>query len=1750
MDTNQIYIENIGVGLIDINNLYKLDLKNNEYLVVGQRNNITPENTLDTEYNMIVNNNGVGINATRREMRDTNAGLLVNNNIICKGKIITKNIEFENFTLDSNITNDNLVNLVNSVNSNLLFYSGYANNYNKVIYTPSYLSIGNYASTYSNFHPLKISDSPNGFTSNIQFAIYNNINNDFEPSKFCFGMLGYNQYTPANIFTTYGMPLEFHISKHSTQLNDLYSNGLGLPEYKETCNYPQMSIDINKTVNINKNICDIDLNHNNKIIKPNLYVNGILYASNIFMYDYFLNSNLHLDNIYIRKNGLTIDANQIKGGEFNKAEFTFNSNIFIGKDTSNYLLTVNSSAIIKDTLKTDNLIACKTIINGEATFNKTTYFNNVSIFNDDISINRSLNISNDLFINGYRVNTSNLEYATNGLNFDYGCNLNISGRLGTGIYSIDDYEHQLNIIKRKHERFEIYMNDLSGITVDSSKVYIGHSTLNNLNGNIDNSLIFLTQKNIRWHNIYFYPGKDKDGCHGFKTLTPTLAIMENNRIGINTNLPNRTLDIIGDICSFDYYIKKNNFEYKINPIYFDNNISILKVNNLNINLNDNQIYNNYKTINLTGGINSYDGYFQNNFKLSSFYDYPNFNISSIFNNIGIGVIQTNNNYPIPLQIRNTNTNLFNNTIIRLYRGVRGGGFNNDSLYTGIDFCDYDMPVPIFNRNNYKWFIYKNHKGKDNIPGVFQIGYTDNSVNPTHSCMNFYYNDINKKYFIDINNPQVDFNYNKNTTVSIKGNVDIQGNLNLIGENSTYNINGIIVGSFSNPVIMQQIQRTHNNIYSDKLNDVSIIANKSAFLVNKSAIFGFYKDDWIFSKINNSEIDINNSPIFIYNNKDYLNETIPPVITKFYNKSFKNYTARPDIAIIELGILTDDSDYGSIKNKVHISVKGYDDKTIFDINANDNKPFFTCINKGDKNQINFGNKSFYSSTTIENPDTAININDDFDYLLKLNNNSKPVKIGFINNFDNNWDFSFNNSFNLSYNSNSFFTISSNANFIFNNYNFHSNNNSSFNFNSSLNKTCSEFTNFYFNDYSTSSNSFETTGYIANPFSNLIYYTNDFHSDNYDDNFDFNISKFIYKINDSNLPNFDINNNNLINYNINNCNFSFNNFKLLNFNFNIHNIISDFKYLDDISFNNNLISIIPSLKSYNPNLSAFIKTSNIIPFNYNINGIILNLNYKIPKTKDSDQLQINSIIETSNFYSNFSSNFYSNLTLRTILNIKNNLSADYNIKIINNQYLISSNNSNFYFNTTNKIYYFPNPDIILDTVNINFNYNYNFKNDIIIPKNFFYNYTNQFDIFYINNSNCILNNSNSFLTSSIIGNIPLPIDASGNAIIHSNLSSHTIQKIYPIEINNIIVSNVILTITKNNFYSIYSFPNPNLYLPFSIIIGKFQPHLIFKNFINSKYSKPHKLFSFNNNFEIHLDNYKLLSIDSNATISSTGSLNIDNIYFTGDIFSKSTNNSLTSIYSNLTHSNFYIHKHNISLNSSNILFNPSIINKGGIIINRSDIYSSNNLFEINNYINYDNFITLKSISNSGFIHFIGNQSIFKIGMSNGNFGIWNSKDTNIISCKYLDNSFTNFSNVISFNFNSSSIYPIINLNGSIISSSNLSINNITTYVNNNLNYRLRVFGNIKVDGAVMSSSDIRIKTNISKIDSALDKISKLNGITYNKIDNLHRETGLIAQEVKQVLPEAVFEDENGLLNIAYGNLMGLIIEAIKELKLLIK
>ena len=461
----------------------------------------------------------------------------------------------------------------------------------------------------------------------------------------------------------------------------------------------------------------------------------------------------------------------------------------------------------------------------------------------------------------------------------------------------------------------------------------------------------------------------------------------------------------------------------------------------------------------------------------------------------------------------------------------------------------------------------------------------------------------------------------------------------------------------------------------------------------------------------------------------------------------------------------------------------------------------------------------------------------------------------------------------------------------------------------------------------------------------------------------------------------------------------------------------------------------------------------------------------------------------------------------------------------------------------------PNITIRNVELDIKYLYNYENSIVLPKNFYNNYENTIEITEANGALITLNNSNVYLNDYIIGNdIYNPLDAINFKKVKF-LSSNVINKLYPIEINNVDVANVILTITKNNYFELYDFEinNPDIDIP--ITINTYQPHLILKNYNNTQYSSQHKIYSYNNNYEIHLDDNKLFSLDSNGTIATKGSLYTNDLYLSGDILSKIGDNYF-SITSNLTHiigSNFYIQKDNISLNSSNIFLNPSINNSGGIIINGSDIHTTNNLFQINNYINDDNFIVLKSVSASSYINFFNTNSIYKIGVNEGSFGIWRSIDNDLLAGNYINNDLTTFDNVISFNYQNSSNL-LIDINGNIKTTNHLSINDITAYANNNLDYKLRVRGNLKVDGVVISSSDKRLKNNINKIDGALEKLEKLSGVYYyyNNRDDHKKHVGLIAQEVKEIIPEAVYEDEMGYLNIAYGNLLGVVVEAIKELR----
>ncbi len=116
----------------------------------------------------------------------------------------------------------------------------------------------------------------------------------------------------------------------------------------------------------------------------------------------------------------------------------------------------------------------------------------------------------------------------------------------------------------------------------------------------------------------------------------------------------------------------------------------------------------------------------------------------------------------------------------------------------------------------------------------------------------------------------------------------------------------------------------------------------------------------------------------------------------------------------------------------------------------------------------------------------------------------------------------------------------------------------------------------------------------------------------------------------------------------------------------------------------------------------------------------------------------------------------------------------------------------------------------------------------------------------------------------------------------------------------------------------------------------------------------------------------------------------------------------------------------------------------------------------------------------------------------------------------------------------------------------------YINGNNEFRFESDGDFHADGDVIAFSttvsDERLKTDIKKIENATDKVSQLNGYTFTYKADGKKGAGVIAQELEKVLPSAVKEkelplktdDEVAYKTVEYNQIIGLLVESIKELK----
>ena len=1441
MDYKRIQIDSIGIGLNDITNL---DLFKDDYiktyLAIGDVPNLlhdvtTDSNNLNHIHNFIVTDKAVGINTHRSNIYlQPNNSLIVSGNIQCSGSIHAENIILDNsLTLTSNLATFNQV--LNRISSHLLFYhvKDYLENN---IYTTHNVIIGNEDISNSNLNPLKISRHCNNNANNIQFIIQNNdLTNDLEPTNISIGIVGNIDTSPAHIITSPNMPLHFNISKLKTEINDLYKDFRETPSYSSNT-YPSLALDVNGSVIINKDTIQNQITYNkyNNEIKitvssvteyPKLYVNGSLYADNILMYDYISKQPVNLDSIYIRQGfagGLTLQANQILGGNFNKTEFTFNSNVYIGNGSydNNYKLKIYGDAEITNNILATNLTTSLLTINsnlevvgtGYCDFRKPCHFTNSSYFNNincsEYITTKTLNITDNLLINGTNIsllgNTTIAGELPNSTVTNY---LNIGGKT-SGITDLNYNSELLNIYKfrdSQSQKFEILLNDTT-ITPYGSTAFIGHNPLNLLQNEIDNSLIILTQYNTSWNNIYFYAGKNKATL---QTTIPNLAIMENNKIGVNTITPQKTFDVNGDIIATKYYLRgtnNSNYECKIPIIYNNYN----NITNLNINIIESDVISNPQKLNIKGGVNSYDGYYENNNKLCSIKYLNGSTTDAVIDNanIGIGTVTNNESITMALQIKNNskNNNKINNSVISFYRSL------DNSKYSGIEFCDDSTNLSMVNKN--KWYIYKNHITDDfNFTGPLQIGYMKNSYKPSNSCINLYYD--NSKYYVDINNPITynsanEFTNNKENVriygnVRISGDLDLDGSINIKG-NYKFNDNNILFSP--NPVekIITKIYSLGNNVYYF---DTILSSNHPKNISFKNSnLTSFINNNIADDKLNlNLTLNINNS-LSNYNissNVYLLNSNLNLAINNYsninniidYNDSLKtaiinnttnsqnSYLSYIQQNTVSSGIIITNADLiqGALNNKNYAYSNYLISSNIYESIKNIKTKTITSFN----GQITTNsNLSFANMNTITTSYASITYNDDINIITKLSSNIYSSSLNSISNVN-----SYNNFTSLSPFNQSYLNSASNV-FV------------------SMSNIYATTSNYY--------NSLLSTTIQISDYNNIL-------SSNYE-----------YSVYNSN--NIYLNSNNLITYNSNYSNLTY-------------NIITPVKNISTINLNSSKSNLDLASKIYK---TLSLPIGSYLTYAQNANNIVNNsydLNANIITTIAAYSNLVTNYLTNSNIYSRYgylrndetynnnnNANYYifhdgANSTSSNIIkaNTQSNLTYSSNLytistdiyntlNVLNTNIIPYLNIATGYSNIAYTNY------IAASNSNINFSNIYNdrfFVSDINNINNI--NYCNQIisSNIYINTSNYtnILNNIKTGITSNISNAL---IDYNYASQVYNTCSNLNINK-NSITIDNLVFSNYInasniftsaSNITDkivNNYSSVYNNINisKNIYIP---------------------------------------------------------------------------------------------------------------------------------------------------------------------------------------------------------------------------------------------------------------------------------------------------------------------------------------------------
>ena len=364
-----------------------------------------------------------------------------------------------------------------------------------------------------------------------------------------------------------------------------------------------------------------------------------------------------------------------------------------------------------------------------------------------------------------------------------------------------------------------------------------------------------------------------------------------------------------------------------------------------------------------------------------------------------------------------------------------------------------------------------------------------------------------------------------------------------------------------------------------------------------------------------------------------------------------------------------------------------------------------------------------------------------------------------------------------------------------------------------------------------------------------------------------------------------------------------------------------------------------------------------------------------------------------------------------------------------------------------------------------------------------------------SNSFINNSinNNIISSNIISSNINVNNLKFNNIFGSNISISS--NLFNINLKTIIGTNILsnlnnsfLNINVNsnftNGLSIQSFSsNINPSISINGFSSNVYPFIIMSN-LSSSYSL--NITSNNNKNYLQFDNFSFIDNKNNRTI------------FKHIIFNDNNNNQFIFGNNNII---FDLKPELVPTNSTNKIsfgFPYRFLIQNNSNVNNWDYYFKENSLNSDCMFNIYGNINFSTINNTPFLKCIATD------FPNENISI------NIAGATPK----TGF---------------VFNVNGNSFFSSNINVDN-----------------DIFIKGTIGNVSDIRLKDNLIIINNPLDKIKKINGYIYTRKDTGKTETGLIAQEVLNILPEVVNNNPlNDYYNISYGNMMGLLVEAIKEL-----